>query len=203
MTSLSLGIVLGDTGGLAILAVDATNTQLDVGFREIDGTWTIQGDGSQVVNKTLKEAEAIFRSFSCDGIKTIQVSDSNPNLAHDVVFNGSIASAIQVLNAYGVKNLPLETANVSSYDYWKHFPGKEYFWDSNEKMYIDAWTHASLTGEKKPSEIKEEERELSDQEFSSAPDTIQNEVNLFPGYVIPAEIHPEDPISIGVEDAWG
>ena len=135
-----------------------------VGFQNDDGTWTIgaieNSGGSPIVlskkglmasadpsplsdngawvgpHMNLKDVEAKFRSLGYDGIKIIQVSNSNPDNAnnvindfskrgYNVVTNNCLSATIEVLNAYGVKNLPLQIAHVAPNDYYANVQGAQ------------------------------------------------------------------------------
>lgn len=98
--------------------------------------------------KTLLEAEVLFHALGYDGFKIIQVSDSNPDLAefvtndfpmrgYNVVNNNCLSATIDVLTAYGAKNLPLQIAHVAPNDYYANVKGEEYLWDSGKKTYTN------------------------------------------------------------------
>lgn len=107
-------------------------------------------------HKTLQEVAVIFHSLDYDGLKIIQVIDDDPNLAnfqiksfptrgYNVVNNNCLSATIDVLSAYGVKNLPLQITNVAPNDYYAHVQGdEEYLWDSNKKMYTNIVSGSSL-----------------------------------------------------------
>jgi uncharacterized GH25 family protein len=164
-----------------------------VGFQNEDGTWTIgaieNSGGSPIVlsqkglmassdpgtlsdndawvesHLDLEEVEAKFRSLGYDGIKTIQVSDSNPDNANKVIndlpkrgYNvatyNCLSATIDVLNAYGAKNLPLQIAHVAPNDYYANVEGEEYLWDSGKGAYTDLFTGMPLADN--PSRSREE-----------------------------------------------
>lgn len=106
-------------------------------------------------NLDLKDAEAKFRSLGYDGFKIIQVSDPNPGNAnsvikdlpkrgYNVVTNNCLSATIDVLNGFGVKNLPFQIAHVAPNDYYANVKGEEYLWDSSKNTYTNLITGSAL-----------------------------------------------------------
>jgi tetratricopeptide (TPR) repeat protein len=143
-----------------------------VGFQNDNGTWTIgaieNSGGSPVVlpffdnggwvesYRALLEVAVKFHSLGYDGIKLIQLSGYDASLAnstingfptrgYNIINNNCLSATIDVLNAYGVKNLPSQIEHAAPNDYYANVQGEEFLWDSIKKRYTDVFNGVSLT----------------------------------------------------------
>jgi hypothetical protein len=140
-----------NTGGSPVVIPGADNR---VGIASAVGSLYNNGGWTET-KKTLTDVEVIFHSLSYDGFKIIQVSDSKSNLAdaeinkfptrgYDVVTNNCLSATIDVLTAYGVKDLPYQIAHVAPNDYYANVKSEEYLWDAGKKKYTDINTGMPL-----------------------------------------------------------